>query len=161
MALDRSVEPSPLGTGGAIRLAARRLRGDSAHVLNGDTFLRYAPAALEDAARAAGTPIAVALARVEDVGRYGAVQVRDGRVARFDEKGGTGPGLVNAGSYFLAAPALGAIEAMGEGAFSFETAVLAPRAAAGDVAAFSGTADFIDIGVPEDYRRAQSLFPGR
>lgn len=157
MALDYSVEPAPLGTGGAIRLAATRLAGDGAHVLNGDTFLRYAPAALERAARDAGAPLAVALARVDDVGRYGAVHVADGRVVRFEEKGGRGPGLVNAGSYFLAGPALAALVAMPE-AFSFETAVLAPRAAAGEVAAFSDTEGFIDIGVPEDYRRAQDLF---
>jgi D-glycero-alpha-D-manno-heptose 1-phosphate guanylyltransferase len=127
-------------------------------VLNGDTFLRYAPQALEAAAVVAGTPLAVALAHVEDVGRYGAVGVEAGKVARFDEKGGSGAGLINAGSYFLAAPALRALAAMPDAAFSFETGVLAPRAAAGDVAAFSDTTGFIDIGVPDDYRRAQALF---
>lgn len=155
-----SVEAGPLGTGGAIRRAAGQLRGASAHVLNGDTFLRFAPRELEAAAMVAGTPIAVALAHVQDVRRYGAVHVADGKVARFDEKGGAGAGLINAGSYFLAAPALRALAAMGEGGFSFETEVLAPRAAAGDVAAFSDTAGFIDIGVPDDYLRAQSLFAG-
>lgn len=158
MEVDYSVEEQALGTGGAIRLAASRLRGDSAHVLNGDTFLRYSPAALEAAALAAGTPIAVALARVGDVGRYGAVRVDGGRVASFEEKGGAGAGLVNAGSYFLAAPALAALDAVGQEAFSFETEVLAPRAAAGGVAAFMDTAGFIDIGVPDDYLRAQALF---
>src|SRR5690606_13146654 len=74
-----SVEPEPLGTGGAIRLAATRLQGRGVHVLNGDTWLEYAPQALEAAARDAGTPLAIALARVDDVARYGAVEVRDGR----------------------------------------------------------------------------------
>lgn len=161
MEIAYSVEPEALGTGGAIRLAAGMLQGGAAHVLNGDTFLRYRPSALEAAAAAGGTPIAVALAHVDDVGRYGAVVVEDGRVARFEEKGGSGAGLVNAGSYFLAAPALHALDAMGPGAFSFETGVLAPRAASGDVAAFTATAGFIDIGVPDDYRRAQVLFAGR
>ena len=73
-----SVESEPLGTGGAIRLAAQRLQGDGVHVLNGDTWLEYAPVALEAAARAAATPMAIALARVDDVARYGAVDVRDG-----------------------------------------------------------------------------------
>ena len=87
-----SVEPEPLGTGGAIRLAAQRLQGDGAHVLNGDTWLEYAPAALEAAARAASTPMAIALARVDDVARYGAVDVRDGLARDFREKGEAGVG---------------------------------------------------------------------
>jgi len=70
-----SVEREPLGTGGALKLAAAQLHGDAAHVLNGDTFLRYSLSGLEDAANAACTPIAVALARVPDVARYGSVAV--------------------------------------------------------------------------------------
>src|SRR6187431_1511995 len=62
-----SVEPEPLGTGGAIRLAANRLQGDAAHVLNGDTWLEYDPVALEAAARESNAPMAIALARVDDV----------------------------------------------------------------------------------------------
>ena len=33
-----------------------------------------------------------------------------------------------------------------------------PRVARGEVAAFTATAGFIDIGVPEDFARAQRLF---
>lgn len=153
-----SVEAEPLGTGGAIALAATQLLGDGAHVLNGDTWLDYDPAALEAAARDAHAPMAIALAHVEDVARYGAVDVADGRVAAFREKGEAGPGWINAGCYFLGADALAALP---RGAFSFEHAVLQPRTAAGDVAAFTATAGFIDIGVPEDYRRAQALFAAR
>ena len=40
MEIAYSVEDQPLGTGGAVRLAAARLMGGAAHVLNGDTFLR-------------------------------------------------------------------------------------------------------------------------
>ena len=151
-----SVEPEPLGTGGAIRLAATRLLGDAAHVLNGDTWLEYDPRALEAAAHAAGTPMAIALARVDDVARYGAVDVCDGRAVAFREKGETGPGWINAGCYFLSRDALAALPALG--AFSFEREVLQPHAQSGDVAAFTSTAGFVDIGVPDDYRRAQQLF---
>lgn len=158
MQVDYSIEDAPLGTGGAVRQAAQRLQGDAVHVLNGDTFLRYAPAALEAAARAAELPTAVALAHVDDVSRYGAVVVEGGKIARFEEKGGRGAGLINAGSYFLDAEALASLPATG--AFSLETAFLAPQAAAGRVAAFSATRDFIDIGVPDDYARAQTLFAG-
>ncbi len=154
-----SVEPEPLGTGGAIRLAAQRLHGDGVHVLNGDTWLQYAPVALEAAARAASTPMAIALARVDDVARYGAVDVRDGLARDFREKGEAGAGWINAGCYFLGAEALSALPA--RTMFSFERDVLQPRALAGDVAAFTDTNSFIDIGVPEDYARAQPMFAAR
>ena len=154
-----SVESEPLGTGGAIRLATRRLQGDAAHVLNGDTWLEYDPAALESAARNAGTPMAIALARVDDVARYGAVDIDQHRITGFREKGEAGPGWINAGCYFLGADALAALPA--QDAFSFEQAVLQARTHAGEVAAFTDTAGFIDIGVPEDYARAQRQFAGR
>lgn len=153
-----SVEHEPLGTGGAIALAASRLLGDGAHVLNGDTWLEYDPAALEANARAAGTSMAIALARVDDVARYGAVDVVDGRAVGFREKGEAGPGWINAGCYFLGQEALAALPG---GAFSFERLVLEVRARLGEVAACTETASFIDIGVPEDYRRAQRLFAAR
>ncbi len=156
MEIAYSVEPEPLGTGGAIRLAASRLQGNAAHVLNGDTWLEYDPAALEATARATGTPMAIALARVDDVARYGAVDIDNDRVAGFREKGEAGAGWINAGCYFLAAEALAALPA--RDAFSFEQDVLQPRVQAGAVAAFTATAGFIDIGVPEDYARAQLQF---
>jgi D-glycero-alpha-D-manno-heptose 1-phosphate guanylyltransferase len=158
MEIAYSVEPEPLGTGGAIRLAAGRLHGDAAHVLNGDTWLEYDPASLESAARNAGMPMAIALARVDDVARYGAVAIDQGRVAGFREKGEAGPGWINAGCYFLGADALAALPA--RDAFSFEQDVLQPRVQAGAVGAFTATAGFIDIGVPEDYARAQLQFAG-
>ena len=159
MEIAYSVEPAPLGTGGAIRLAANRLHGDAAHVLNGDTWLEYDPAGLEAAAHDAGTSMAIALARVDDVARYGAVDIDQSRVAGFREKGETGAGWINAGCYFLGADALLALPK--DAAFSFEHAVLQPCVQAGAVAAFTATTGFIDIGVPEDYVRAQQLFAER
>ena len=159
MEIAYSVEQTPLGTGGAVRQALAGLQGDAVHVLNGDTWLDYAPAALEAAALAAATPIAIALARVEDVGRYGAVQLQGCHAVGFHEKGAAGPGWINAGCYFLAADALQALPA--QQAFSFEREVLQPRAAAHEVAALLETRGFIDIGVPEDYARSQALFAAR
>ncbi len=156
MEIVHSVETTPLGTGGAIRQASRLLQGGCAHVLNGDTWLAYSLAALEQATLHAGSTIGIALAHVDDVGRYGAVGTRDGIVTGFQEKGGNGEGWINGGCYFLAAAALAALP--DRQAFSFESEVLLPMAAAGKVAAWTDTRDFIDIGVPEDYRRAQAQF---
>lgn len=150
-----SHEDQPLGTGGAIRLATTQLQGGGAHLLNGDTFLRYDLRALERLVQAAGVPLGMALAQVPDVERYGAVDIAAGRVVAFHEKGGHGVGLINAGSYFLTADGVAALPA--SSSYSFESAVLPEWAASGQVVALADTQDFIDIGVPADYARAQSL----
>lgn len=158
MSVDYSIESAPLGTGGAVRHACAKLRGDTAHVLNGDTFLRYDMQELERATRHARVDLGMALASVDDVARYGAVICEGERVTGFREKGECGTGYINAGCYYLMPAAIRALPP--ESAFSFETQVLAPLTAASRVYGFAATSGFIDIGVPEDYRRAQSLFGG-
>lgn len=157
MALDHSREPEPLGTGGAIALALSHVAGDTCFVLNGDTWLQLDYQRFDTAARASSARLAVALAAVPDVARYGAVRVADARVEGFIEKGQSGPGLVNAGVYRIARALLADFPA--GAAFSFERDVLVPAVAREAVAAFVDTQGFIDIGVPDDYRRAQALFP--
>lgn len=151
-----SRESAPLGTGGAIALASALLRGDTAHVANGDTFLRFDQRALERRVYQLQAGIGMALARVDDARRYGSVEVRDGKVAAFRDTGGTGVGTINAGRYFLSGDALAALP-RGQ-AFSFESHVLLPAASRGEVAALEETDGFIDIGIPADFRRAQALF---
>ena len=151
-----SRETEPLGTGGAIRLAATQLQGSAVHIANGDTFLRFDMEALERCTQEHRVPIGIALAKVPDVSRYGEVDVRDNRVTAFREKGGRGSGFINAGSYFLTAQGLAALPSIET--FSFETRVLQPAAITGHIAAYLDSGDFIDIGVPDDYVRAQSMF---
>ncbi len=151
-----SRELQPLGTGGALRQARGRLHGSAAHVVNGDTFLRYEPAKLQASATALNAPLAMALANVPDVSRYGAVECAAGRVVRLCEKGAHGSGWINAGCYFLSEGALRALEDF-PARFSFETECLTPWVAARNVAAFCETRDFIDIGTPEDFGRAQGV----
>jgi D-glycero-alpha-D-manno-heptose 1-phosphate guanylyltransferase len=95
----------------------------------------------------------MALARVADVARYGAVQVEDQQVIGFAEKGQSGPGYINAGVYRMTRELVAAFP--GEANFSFEARVLEPLVQCGSVAAYTRTSAFIDIGVPEDYARAQ------
>lgn len=157
MEIAYSIEEQPLGTGGAVAQAAKILAGGSAHVLNGDTYLMYSPLQLEAQTIAAGLEAGIALARVEDVVRYGAVTVVDARVGGFEEKGATGPGLINAGSYFFTEAVLCGLE-QHRAPFSLETDILMPLAQRRQIVAFADTKSFIDIGVPEDYARAQEQF---
>ncbi len=156
--IEYSVEDEPLGTGGAITLALRLRSADAMHVLNGDTFLDYCPKALESATLDAGCEIGMALAAVPDVARYGAAALEAGRVSKFIEKGEHGPGYINAGSYYLSAGVIARFPT--SGTFSFEQTVLAERVTAGEVFGYIQTDGFIDIGVPEDYLKAQTFIPG-
>ncbi len=152
MELVHEIEPSPLGTGGAIRAAMAHCRGDHVFVFNGDTFLDLEASAVEAQWLARQAPIIVAR-EVGDTARYGRMQVEDGRVAGFLEKGMGGPGLINAGCYVLPRAML---DGFAPGAsFSLETDVLAPAAAQRRFDVFVTHGHFIDIGIPEDYARAQ------
>lgn len=159
MAIRYSHEAEPLGTGGAVALAMAHVAGDACWVLNGDTWLGLDYARFDAAVRKAGARLGIALASVPDVARYGAVRVEDGRIAGFIEKGRAGPGLVNAGVYRLSRTLLEGFP--GGNAFSFERDVMVPAAARETVVGYTDTEDFIDIGVPEDYRLAQARFSAR
>lgn len=156
MTLVYSREPEPLGTGGALVLALREVTGEACFALNGDTWLELDCAALARAASAADVRLGVALAQVPDVARYGAVRLAGTRVTGFDEKGASGAGFINAGVYWMRR---GLLEDFPSGtAFSFERDVLMPTAAREPVLGYTDTRGFIDIGVPEDFQRAQAMF---
>jgi D-glycero-alpha-D-manno-heptose 1-phosphate guanylyltransferase len=158
MALAYEVEDVPLGTGGAVRAALRQCRDDHAFVFNGDTFLDLEADQVERRWRECGNPLIVARA-VPDVARYGALVVRDGVVKGFLEKGSAGPGLINAGCYVLPRDLLDAYP-LGT-PFSLEADFLAGAVARRRFEVFESRGLFIDIGVPEDYTRAQTLLAGR
>ena len=146
------VEPALLGTGGAIAYAMDALGLDEALVANGDTYLdgdisgMLAPLDIEG-----GELFRMALVQAPERSRFGGVEVDGlGRVLGFLEKGRHDAGAINAGLYRLARRALPATRS---GAYSLEADVLPDLVRAGAVRALAVTGSFIDIGVPEDYRR--------
>lgn len=157
--LSYSIEEQPLGTGGAIRLAAQGIDWEPVFVLNGDTFAEVDHGAMWAAHRRSAARMTMAVCRVPDAGRYGAVEIDHGRIRGFREKGMAGAGAINAGTYLLSREVVDMIPP-GE-AVSFEQQVLMARLAEIRPAAFEADGLFIDIGVPDDYARAQSLFASR
>jgi D-glycero-alpha-D-manno-heptose 1-phosphate guanylyltransferase len=154
-----SMEEQPLGTGGAIRLAAEHVDAKHIFVLNGDTFLAVDYAAMQASHLAAGERLSIGVPRVDDAARYGALEIEHGHVRAFHEKGRVGPGVINGGTYLVSRDVIESIPC-GE-PFSFEQQLLVPRVAELRPAAFECSGLFIDIGVPEDYARAQELFDAR
>jgi D-glycero-alpha-D-manno-heptose 1-phosphate guanylyltransferase len=158
MDLVYSHEAEPLGTGGAIAQAARLLHGGACFVLNGDTYIELDFSTFHRLAASAGGRLGIAVAHVSDVARYGAVMVEGDRVCGFSEKGRSGSGYINAGAYWMSRRLFAVLPR--DRAFSFEADVLVPLAEGERVAAYTATAHFIDIGVPEGYFRAQALLGG-
>lgn len=148
------VEDAPLGTGGAIRLAMTACKQDHTFVFNGDTYLDLDADLIEREWLSCRCPIVVGR-QVPDTGRYGRLVVDGNRITRFAEKGLTGPGLINAGCYVLASHELDSF-ALGH-PFSIEADYLLPAVQHRRVEVFVSEGAFIDIGIPEDYIRAQTM----
>ena len=157
MELVYEVEDTPLGTGGAVRQALTRCSEDHVFVFNGDTYLDLEVADVEAHWQKHRAPIIVAR-EVTDTGRFGRLNTSGGRVVGFLEKGTAGAGLINAGTYVLPIDTLNEF-APGQ-AFSLETDFLAKAVRTQRIDLFVTSGHFIDIGVPDDYSRAQSELAG-
>ena len=151
-AISFAVEKEPLGTGGGIRLAHSKCRGKRVFVLNGDTFFNVDLNALTFTA-----PVTLALKPMRDFERYGAVDWDGDLVNAFREKRHCEEGLINGGIYAIDRSQLDM--SLFPKTFSFEREVLEPLADYGLVAGVEQDGYFIDIGVPEDYARAQRELP--
>jgi D-glycero-alpha-D-manno-heptose 1-phosphate guanylyltransferase len=158
MQLTYAVEPAPLGTGGAVVLAQRECADHHVFVFNGDTYLDFDARAVEALWRRKGNPIVMAC-QVGDTARYGRLLVEGDRVRGFSEKGASGPGLINAGAYLLD---LRDLAAWPEGVkFSLEQDYLVPAATTREINCYADTENFVDIGVPDDYFRAEAVIVRR
>jgi len=146
------VEKEPQGTGGAL-LAARTELADEFFLFNGDSVFDFNYLDL-DVRTPADCLGGLGLRAVPDASRYGTVLLNRGRVTSFSEKGRVGPGLINGGVYLLRRRVLDYIAPKS----SLERdvlPVLPTRSFAGSV--YDGF--FLDIGIPEDYERAQTQVP--
>ena len=152
MPLAYEIERTPLGTGGALRRALSHCTSDHVFVLNGDTYLDLEVADIEEQWHRHRLPIIVAR-EVDDAARYGRLNVAAERVTSFVEKGVPGRGLINAGLYVL--PSDIAREFPPMEVFSLEQDFLAKVVSRSVYRCFVSRGYFIDIGIPEDYARAQ------
>ena len=146
------VEHKPLGTGGAILNAAKQISTPSFLVLNGDSIFKIDLNDFENKFIESGSPLTIALKRMKDFNRYGAVITNANRIIKFKEKEQCKEGLVNSGIYMISGNWY-KNHAPGE-IFSFEKDILEKYINEDGITAFEYKGYFIDIGVPEDYRRA-------
>ncbi len=150
------VEPSPQGTGGALKQAENML-DEEFLLFNGDTFFTFDPALLAWLAENGEMDALMLLRSMTTTSRSGVVTLKNRRVVAFRERGNGGPGLINAGVYRLRRRAL---ELLPEGRSSLEVDLLPALAHGNRLLGMVSEGVFIDIGIPEDYRRASNIIQG-
>lgn len=150
-------EPQRAGTGGALFHARDRLH-ERFLLCNGDSLFdcnlaNLLAAAADDDAAAVGR---LMLRPLEDASRYGVVSLEGDRLTAFREPPPAGtPGVINAGIYVFSRALLDAVQPV----CSLERDVMPRLAASGALRGTVGDGYFRDIGVPEDFARAQTEIP--
>jgi D-glycero-alpha-D-manno-heptose 1-phosphate guanylyltransferase len=155
MEIRYAVEEVPLGTGGAVALAMRETVSQQILVVNGDTIFPIDVSRLIALQAGRGTGATLALKPMTNFDRYGTVELKDGRIEAFLEKSHRDQGLINGGIYamdrnFLSDRGLPA-------RFSLEQDVLEKESGSGRLYGEVFDAPFLDIGIPEDYLRAEQF----
>ena len=149
-----AVEDEPLGTGGAIRLALQKTKTDNVLIANGDTLFRINAEELFHQHSKKEAECTLALKPMKDFDRYGVVGIdEEGRIRSFEEKQHYNEGLINGGIYVL--NKMKFFEHSFPWKFSFEKEYLEALYKEGKFFGSVQEGYFIDIGVPEDYNRAQ------
>jgi D-glycero-alpha-D-manno-heptose 1-phosphate guanylyltransferase len=150
-----SIEQEPLGTGGAVRLACRKATAGSVLVLNGDTYFGVDPDGLAELHGQKNAHCTLSLKPMKDFDRYGVVILdKDQVVSSFEEKRHYSSGLINGGVYMLRRESF-LQEDLPE-KFSFESDYLERFCGRRSFYGFIQDSYFIDIGIPDDYRRAET-----
>lgn len=152
-----SQETTPLFTGGALLQAAQKIQSEDFVVLNGDTLFDIDLQKLYDFHVQNHANLTIALRQVADTSRYGSVTCTNDNIVAFKEKAeSTGAGDINGGIYAINREWL-----MNQNLptkFSFEKELMQPLAGDPSFYGLRFNNYFIDIGVPEDYYRAQEEF---
>jgi D-glycero-alpha-D-manno-heptose 1-phosphate guanylyltransferase len=154
MFMQTSVEEEPLGTGGAVKLACSLATEKNVFVVNGDTLFKTDTAELSSFHNKHNADCTLTLKPMQQFDRYGVVELNgDHSIASFKEKQPYESGLINGGVYALNRERFLQEELPQE--FSFEKDYLEQYFDKRKMYAVVQDEYFIDIGIPEDYERAQ------
>lgn len=152
-----SIEKEPLGTGGGIGLALDKVKEDSVVILNGDTSFKINYEEMWQSFKEEKFLMTIALKQMVKPDRYGTVLLDGTEVVKFQEKTtGLKSGLINGGIYWTKKELMNELPKLRK--FSFEEKVLERIVSEGKIGGYISNEEFIDIGIPEDYERAQKIF---
>ncbi len=159
VAIEYSIEEKPLGTGGAIKEALNFVSEDHVFIFNGDTFFPVNLAKMFREHKDKNAAFTIALKKMINFRRYGSVLVQNGKITKFNEKKFRESGFINGGVYLIKRTVQSYFPP--QESFSFEKDVMEKKTADLEIRPYIEDVYFIDIGIPEDYRKAQKDFIGR
>ena len=150
-----SIENEPLGTGGAIKLALNKCEEENVLIVNGDTLFETDNNALWAEHIKSHSSCTLALKPMQNFERYGVVTIDEkNMITAFTEKEYMQQGLINGGVYLINRNTFNQINLPEK--FSFEKDFLEKYL---DKLTMIGVEDdgyFIDIGIPEDFKKANA-----
>ena len=156
-----AVENTPLGTGGAIRLALREATTENVGVLNGDTLFTADLQQLHTFHLEKNANLSLAVCEMHNFDRYGTIELDKHYIKAFREKKALEKGYINAGVYVIKQSFLEQAHLTEK--FSFEKEVLEKYYQTNPEKMLAylvlPTPYFIDIGIPTDYEKAQTELP--
>lgn len=155
ISIDYSIEESPLFTGGAIKLALRMCHNQEVFVINGDTYFNVNLLEMKNIHQKYAADLTIAIKKMFEFDRYGTVESLNSRIIQFKEKTYQESGFINGGVYLMSRNILETVE---EDKFSFETDFMEKRTNEINIFEYNCNGYFIDIGIPEDYYKAQVDF---
>lgn len=157
--IDYAVEKEPMGTGGGIRMAMEKCNEKEVLVLNGDSFFDINLISFYNFYINQQSDVALAVRHIEDSSRYGTIQLNDSnRINLFTEKTGKAiPGIISAGIYIINRKLYLNHTSINKN-FSIEKDFFEPNVNFYNLHAYLSEGYFIDIGIPEDYAKAQQDF---
>jgi D-glycero-alpha-D-manno-heptose 1-phosphate guanylyltransferase len=150
-----TIEKEPLGTGGGLVFAAGKASGSDFIVINGDTYFPIDLNRLCSFHTGHSAFITVALKKMKDFSRYGTIEYTDGKILQFHEKKFCHDGFINGGIYVMNRNML--MSRHLPEIFSLEKDVLEKSSGTSDLFGMAFNEPFLDIGIPEEYRRAGSI----
>lgn len=159
MKISYTKEELPLGTGGGIRLAMEKCTTNEVLVLNGDSFFDVNLNLYFHEHDKKKADCSLALREVKNASRYGTIKLGNGNtIDSFNEKDNLNqPGLINGGVYILKKDVF-VNKTQADQAFSIEKDFFEKRIQEVTIFGYEYDGYFIDIGIPEDYKKAQEDF---
>lgn len=152
-----AVEKEPLGTGGAIKNSLKETKQNEVFVLNGDVFFEINFKDLYDFHKTKKSNLTIALKKMDQSERYGIVEIdENNKIISFLEKEKRNNVLINGGIYLINKDFF--LSLAPDEKFSVEKDFFEKYYKEYDFFGFPFDGYFIDIGIPEDYERANQEF---
>jgi D-glycero-alpha-D-manno-heptose 1-phosphate guanylyltransferase len=152
------IETSPLGTGGALKFAINTSENENILAINGDTIFHTEYQKLFDFHYSSKAGFSMALRQINSDGRYGGVKLDNSNtVTGFTSKEIIGNIIINSGIYIINKNFFEENTPIGN--FSIEDDFFTHIPSSKKLKGIILEGYFIDIGIPEDYYKADRELP--